>query len=170
MRCSGVRKHLSAFLDGELDEKEQLEIKAHLKDCSNCSRERELLRGSWEMLSEWKDIEPSTHFKTNFWRRAGKREFIKRKPILYPYLFPRWAAALATAAILLVFVSLYLFPRLGRGPSLPTLAREEFEMVDDWEIDLKEMMDELTEEIILETMVTEEMLNELQDEEGGVLL
>ncbi len=170
MRCSGVRKHLSAFLDGELDEKEQSEIKAHLKDCSSCSRERELLRGSWEMLNEWKDIEPSAHFKTNFWRRVQEQESSKRKPILYPQLFPRWAAALATAAILLAFVFLYLPPRLGRTPTLPTLAQEEFEMIDDWEIDLKEMMDELTEEIILETMVTEEMLNDVQDEEGGVFL
>ena len=169
MRCSEVRKNLSAFLDGEMDEKEQLEIKAHLKDCSSCSRERELLRQSWEMLSEWKDIEPSSHFKTNFWRRVREQESIKRKPIFYPQLFP-CLAALATAAILLVFVSLYLSPRPGRGPSLPTLAREEFEMIDDWEIDLKEMMDELAEEIILETMVTEEMLNEPQDEEGGVFL
>ncbi|MCK4262210.1 zf-HC2 domain-containing protein [bacterium] len=170
MRCSEVRKNLSAFLDGEMDEKEQLEIKAHLKDCSSCSREGELLRGSWEVLSEWKDIEPSSYFKTNFWRRVREQESIKRKPIFHPQLFPRWAAALATAAILLVFVSLYLSPRPGRGPSLPTLAREEFEMIDDWEIDLKEMMDELAEEIILETMVTEEMLNEPQDEEGGVFL
>ncbi len=43
MRCNKARKDLTAFLDGELDEKTRAGIEAHLAGCSACRWEREAL-------------------------------------------------------------------------------------------------------------------------------
>ncbi len=160
MKCRKVKKYLSVFLDGELDVKERLEIEAHLKKCFSCSHERDLLQDSWEMLGRWNDIEPSAHFKAGFWRKVQEQESGKRKQVLYPRMFPRWAVALATATILLVCISLHFSPRIGRQLALPYLVREHSKMLvsGDRESDLKESMDRVTYEEMGEIIqaVTEE--------------
>lgn len=168
MRCCWVRKHLSSFLDGELDGRKRREVKAHLKGCSPCSRERELLRSTWEVLGEWKDIEPSFHFKTNFWRRVGEQESSQRRPSFYPRLSPRWAAALVTAAILVASLSLYFSPRPGRGVHLPASVREELALVvpEEWEADWEEIAAEgLSEEEwdeLIQAVITPAMRGEAE--------
>lgn len=38
LRCSQVLECLSAYLDGELDERERTAIEAHVTGCDNCAR------------------------------------------------------------------------------------------------------------------------------------
>jgi anti-sigma factor RsiW len=39
MSCHGARRRLSAFHDGELPTREQVEVEAHLRTCAGCARE-----------------------------------------------------------------------------------------------------------------------------------
>lgn len=44
MKCSTVRKNLSAFLDNELDIRTQKQVDEHLSECADCQYELEKLR------------------------------------------------------------------------------------------------------------------------------
>ena len=147
MKCSRVKKYLSVFLDGELDKKEQQEIEEHLKKCSGCKREHDLLTRSWEMLSEWKDIEPSPHFKARFWQKVEEQGRDIKRPVLFPQLFP-WAPVFATALVLLVCISLYIFPKFHRKTGLSPLVREQSKMIASLgrDTELKQRMDRFTDE------------------------
>lgn len=39
LRCSSVRKHLSALLDDELDSRKRRQIELHISECAGCQRE-----------------------------------------------------------------------------------------------------------------------------------
>ena len=43
MRCNTTKRHLTAFLDGELDEKLRAGIEEHLSRCPACQSERKAL-------------------------------------------------------------------------------------------------------------------------------
>ena len=58
MKCNRAKRRLSAFLDGELKEKEGKEIKSHLEGCSSCSEELKKLSFSWDILLNLKPVEP----------------------------------------------------------------------------------------------------------------
>ncbi|MBU0567406.1 zf-HC2 domain-containing protein [bacterium] len=57
MKCKRVQRRLSAFLDRELKEREEKEIKTHLPGCSSCSKELKEMSSAWNLLLELKPVE-----------------------------------------------------------------------------------------------------------------
>ena len=51
MKCSSVRKNLSAFLDNELSNGKRGQIEAHISECVDCHRELGKLRGMIGLIS-----------------------------------------------------------------------------------------------------------------------
>jgi anti-sigma factor RsiW len=57
MKCLEVQKRLKAFLDSELNPKDEMRIRQHLDSCPQCAQEREELSKTWDLLSELPAIE-----------------------------------------------------------------------------------------------------------------
>lgn len=144
MRCYKVRGLLALFLDSQLSQRQTLKVKAHLDKCAGCSKELSLLKGSWDLLSEWKPIAPSPNFKANLWQRILQEEIPleKEKVFVFPKLLPRLAPAFATLALILI-ISVYLMhffsiPNLQhlvlltKGQDIQML--EEFELTEELEV------------------------------------
>ena len=55
MRCEKVKRGLSAFVDGEVKDKEKKKILAHLKTCSSCDQEAKTLFSLQVLLEEGKE-------------------------------------------------------------------------------------------------------------------
>jgi anti-sigma factor RsiW len=62
MKCSGVRKKLSAYQDGELNTLEQEELSRHLQLCRACRGEYEKLERVWQTLGGLEEISPGPWF------------------------------------------------------------------------------------------------------------
>ena len=50
--CTNYRTELSAFLDGQLDVKDQSDVQGHLNSCENCSDELETLKKLTKFLND----------------------------------------------------------------------------------------------------------------------
>jgi anti-sigma factor RsiW len=63
MRCSRIRKRLSAYQDGEIVGKERERIAAHLEGCPSCRSTYSELERVWQSLEKIPEIEASAGFE-----------------------------------------------------------------------------------------------------------
>jgi len=60
--CGGISRKLSAFLDGELEEKDGEALKAHLETCASCTEELRRFKAADAALSALPTAEPTPFF------------------------------------------------------------------------------------------------------------
>lgn len=115
MTCIEVKELLDEFVSGELDEKKEAEISAHLEGCPDCKREMEELKAMKESLGAFvKDSE----------RSLADSVMSEIRKELYPVKrLPFIARHIGLAASLVVIVALFAFSSLERrdGKSAPEL-------------------------------------------------
>ncbi len=123
MECDKAKELLSAYLDGEVTEKERHLVEEHLDSCKSCRQELEELRRIVGLVASL----PKEAAPEGFAQRTvaslpapgtGAPERLRKF-----LLRPRWAfasGALATAALILIAMSLLYWPGPG-VPSVPTL-------------------------------------------------
>ena len=123
MECDKAKELLSAYLDGEVTEKERHLLEEHLDSCKSCRQEFEELRRIVGLVASL----PKEAAPEGFAQRTvaslpapgtGAPERLRKF-----FLRPRWAfasGALATAALILIAMSL-LYWRGPGVPSVPTL-------------------------------------------------
>jgi len=109
MKCRKFRRLIPDFLEGQLTPKRHEEIIAHLKICKDCAKEKRLYEESWQLIGQWQDIEPEPGFKMRFWNHLLREAESKLAPPINIFrLSQRWSVALATAAIIIIVVSISL--------------------------------------------------------------
>ncbi|OYD14413.1 hypothetical protein CH333_08015 [candidate division WOR-3 bacterium JGI_Cruoil_03_44_89] len=113
MKCSRIRRRLSAFLDGEVSEEEKRQILEHLKSCPDCQGELETLHQLSDSLDYFEEIEPSPYFMIRLKQRIAERE--ARSPIRFPFLQWTRRVAVPVGATALVIFSIFLGGRLGNA-------------------------------------------------------
>jgi len=92
------KKKLSAWLDGELDEKTRQEIKAHLETCEHCRGLADEMKTVSISLDELDSLEPSPFFVARI-----KGKVLKKRPhrgwqkVLFPALVSAAAALFIVA-------------------------------------------------------------------------
>lgn len=106
--CENLGARLSAYLDGELSEKEREEVKRHLETCQVCQELAQELEETGTILKKahssaselgvdltgvWEEIEERAHFGPSLWQRIKK--VVDRPVVWVPATF-----ATATAALL----------------------------------------------------------------------
>ena len=79
MGCDVVRKDISAYVDGELTEKEKLAVDTHLQKCPDCKRVFNQFAAQSQVLREVAEIEPSPDFDVRFWTKVTKQN--ERTPL-----------------------------------------------------------------------------------------
>ena len=100
MRCETTEERLSAYLDGELSSREQIEIDEHLRACSSCAREYEQLK---TMARAYRGL--CHELPSDMWagvhERIGQESTDGRYESIREWFSPAWRPLAMTA--LLVF-------------------------------------------------------------------
>ncbi len=105
MTCKEIRTSISAYLDGELSEKEARGVRAHLRDCPECARAREELVALNDLLDEGPGVSVGASFTDSVLAEIQSKSTESvvtrlRRSIWKPV--SRWAVAAALAAALLI--------------------------------------------------------------------
>lgn len=142
-----AEKDLSAYLDGELGERDRRRIEEHLAVCESCRRELDALERVEDILLRGPTLKPSVRFERAVLRGMRNLEeesagFFEK--VWHGILSPIPAAALM--AVLLISVGLYVSSGGMRGKEDYEIA-ESLEMYEEYPIirdmDLFEHLDVL---------------------------
>ncbi|MCE1246674.1 MAG: zf-HC2 domain-containing protein [Firmicutes bacterium] len=121
MNCNEVKKIMAEFVQGDLPEKESGDVQVHIDSCPECRYEYEAFIKTWDILDEWKAVEPSPDFTARFLTKVMAQEkpartehnsIVERLGIIFRNMFtfrvPAWSAALLIAAA--IFLAQYFNP------------------------------------------------------------
>jgi predicted anti-sigma-YlaC factor YlaD len=102
MKCSQVRKKLSAFLDGQGTESDRTGIRRHLESCSECRQYADELQGvsdDFELIG-YLDVQP--YFLTRLKQRIADQESSRRMDWRLPIWVRRAALPVGAAAAIVL--------------------------------------------------------------------
>ncbi|UCD05041.1 MAG: zf-HC2 domain-containing protein [candidate division WOR-3 bacterium] len=108
MKCSEVKRKLSAFLDGEIPSAGKKEIIEHLETCRGCQEELAALSEVMDALGVLEGMEPPPYFITRV--RQSVRE--EGKPV--PFLERIRSVAISFATAAAVVTSVLIGNQFGR--------------------------------------------------------
>lgn len=108
MKCSKIKKRLSAYLDGELSEQERCIISEHLKLCQECKAELAAMSSVSDALKILEGFETPPFFMTRL-RQAVKEQ---EKPV--PFLQRIKGLVVSAATAVAVIASLFIGNQAGR--------------------------------------------------------
>jgi len=123
MKCSKVRKKLSAFLDNELKEQERKKIREHLKICPLCARELKELSLAWGVVKELEDVKSSPYLWNNILRKISQPIFIRKRT------FHILAPIAATVILIGGILTGILIGRIFYSERIPLTQRENTEFL-----------------------------------------
>ena len=113
-----VTEMISAFMDGELSQKDKLFVDRHLKDCAVCRKEIDALRSLDNLLCDIKPIEPSMDFSRRFWKEVDVRAAKKTPWSIFKDFSWGWHPSLVSAAAALVIVAGSFMAYRSTSPTL----------------------------------------------------
>jgi len=99
MKCRDARRLFGAYWDDELTVAEREWLESHFTGCTGCRESYDMLARSLELASGLPRVEPAPDFAERVLARARRTESV---PDRLPVATPRWAPALAVAAVVLV--------------------------------------------------------------------
>ena len=99
MKCRDARRLFGAYWDDELTQAEREWLESHFTRCTGCRESYDVLARSLELASGLPRVEPAPDFAERVLARARRTT---SAPDRLPVATPRWAPALAAAAVLLV--------------------------------------------------------------------
>jgi len=108
MKCSKVRKKISAYLDGEMPEHKRIIISEHLQQCKECRADLAALSAVTDALDDIEGIEVPPYFMTRL--RQNIKE--QREPVSSLQRIKNLAFAAVTAFA--VIASLFIGNQAGR--------------------------------------------------------
>ena len=108
MKCSRIKKKLSAYLDGEMPEQERIVISEHLQRCEECKAELAGLMKVADSLNILDGVDVPPYFMTRL------RQYIKEEAKPVSFLQRIRGVAISAATALAVIVSLFIGNQAGR--------------------------------------------------------
>ena len=139
MNCAQIKKIISIYIDGELDNRQKGFLNTHVKVCPHCQKIYEEYLKTWQSLEKFSSNDAPPNFNGLFWERVKQQEKgrLSARPIfIFPIFNRRLAYALASIVIIL---SLTFTFQIRQEKELNKLARsfksaEEIEMVKHFEV------------------------------------
>jgi predicted anti-sigma-YlaC factor YlaD len=113
MKCSEIRKKLSAFLDGEVSEEEKYLISEHLKLCDLCRKEFEALTQVSEILEVIDEVQVSPFFIIRLKQRIIEQK--SRSRARFPFVEWIRKVAVPVTATALIMLSFLIGSHLGKA-------------------------------------------------------
>lgn len=117
MRCREAKKLIYLLLEEDLEQKEREDLLDHLRDCQQCNLEWEeakRLHLFWkatlreEILPQLSELELPQRVEMRIEQLKGEIREKKKKPKVFSFLVVRKKLAYGAAAVVLVFLSLWL--------------------------------------------------------------
>ena len=102
MKCSRIRKKLSAYLDGEMHEGGSNDVSEHLQQCEECRKELAALSAVRDALNTIEGMEALPYFMTRL--RQRMREQAKPVPFVQRIRSLATTAATAVAVVASLFI------------------------------------------------------------------
>ncbi|MBI4845198.1 MAG: zf-HC2 domain-containing protein [Candidatus Omnitrophica bacterium] len=108
MQCKECRKLLSQFLDGQLEQGQQIAMKEHLKNCPECSRVLDSITEMVNLMHNIKEVSPPEDFaqkvnkkidRTNVWQK-----FFSGLKIIFTPRIPAHVMAVAATVVIAVVI------------------------------------------------------------------
>lgn len=96
MNCKDVKKHLSAYLDGELSEQRARQVRRHLADCPECADQRDELSWVNRLLDEVPAVTVEDTFTAEVLEESTESVLARLRRSLWRPV-SRWAVAAALA-------------------------------------------------------------------------
>src|SRR4030043_2436131 len=120
MKCSKIQKKLSAYQDGELEPREQEQVRGHLLNCRTCREQFAELERVWETLGGLEEI----HLDPWFYRQVVNRIKEPLEERLLPtrqHVFELFRTPVAVSIILIIglLAGTYLGSILARCDLFP---------------------------------------------------
>ena len=114
MGCNHVRELIAAYSAGDLPASGKEAVESHVAECEECGIYFSRYEGVWNLLEEWREIEPRTDYVSGFWARVADEERARDRSILKK-LMHGWglAGAFATVVLVGVFTFAMLRPQSG---------------------------------------------------------
>ncbi|MEO5359020.1 MAG: zf-HC2 domain-containing protein [Nitrospirota bacterium] len=104
MNCKAVRKSMSAYIDGQLDETELRAVKGHIAGCGVCDRELRSLQAAAEALRGLEPVNAPADFAKRLKERIDARSGSFFDFIPLSFKIPAGVTALAIAAVIAIYV------------------------------------------------------------------
>lgn len=113
MKCEEIRPLLMAYLDGEIEEEERLEVEKHLSECETCRKEYRSFVKLKEVADNMRFADLSDELWAGYWKGIYRR--IERGA--------GWVFFSIGAIILLVFGGYQCFKQLFADPGISWIAK-----------------------------------------------
>ncbi len=162
MDCQRIQRLIPEYTNGELQPSEIDEVKNHLSVCAACQKELALYTKSWQMLGDWKTIEPEAGYVSRFWTKVAlEQSWYERllQDLRNSVSGRRLAPVLVTACMLLIvgFFSLHVYQKQQMDTEfLASVNEEEIEIVQNIELaenyDIIQELDSLEDMDVIENM------------------
>lgn len=123
MRCAKAKGLFSSYLENEMDASTSVQFEKHLAECARCKSEYDRFSAAVMMLDEVAEVDPPECFHASVMARVEQLRSTAPRPVkwwqidwqhVFMIRVPARAAAMATAAILLVAVLVQVTP-VGTG-------------------------------------------------------
>jgi len=120
MKCHNIQKRLSAYQDGELDPREQEQVRGHLLSCRACREQFAELERVWQTLEGLEQVHPDPWFYRQVVRKIKEPRERGLLPTLQ-HVFRLSRAPVAVSIILIVglLAGTYLGSILARCDLFP---------------------------------------------------
>jgi len=108
MGCKKIKLKLVDYYENSLSPEERKLIQAHLETCSNCQKEFQKIKSTFELLKTESPFEAEELYRTNF--VSGVRSKIDKGKETAVEIFPKWKIAGAFITFLFVIIlGIFLF-------------------------------------------------------------
>ena len=131
MKCSEIKRKLSAFLDGEVSGEEKKFISEHLKSCEFCQKEFESLSQLSEVLEVMDEVKVSPFFITRLKQKIADQT--SRSHVRLPIIEWIRKAAVPIVATALIFLSFLIGSNFGKAmyqEQVESIAESETEVAN----------------------------------------
>ena len=164
MECQAVKKLIPEYSESSLSNSQREAVKQHLLTCSTCQKELRLYEKSWEILTQWKNLEPAPGYISRFWTKLSLEKSWKEKIFVgaQEFLLKRDFAPvrILTLCTLIVFGVFYFNAVTALEKELAGMDIDEIEFVEN--VELAEYFDVIEDIDFLEDMEIIENLDQLQ--------
>lgn len=122
MECSDYRELIVSWSSGDLPPSGIESIEAHIRECPGCSLYMSQSGRVWNLLDEWREIEPRSDFVSAFWDRVSKEESAPGRGVFSYVRKLRLSWALAGALASVLIAGIFTFALFKPDPGFETYA------------------------------------------------
>lgn len=112
-QCENIQDKLADFLDQKLTNEEMNEIKKHIDNCDDCSKEHEEMKKLFFDISEDELEQPSHSLRMNFEEMLAAEKAKLETPVIQLQERTSWKSYIRVAASILLVVSAFLIGKFS---------------------------------------------------------